>query len=118
MKSFLMGNDMKTLVRLAVAAGLLISAGAASAATTPVHPSHMTCQEFLSLDQVQQPKIIYWTEGASQKGGSTKGVFDIATVDSLIPVVVEQCKSSPTASLWSKIDSSWHKLEADMKRHL
>jgi acid stress chaperone HdeA len=108
---------MKTLVRLSVAAGLLISASAASAATKPVQPSRMTCQEFLSLDQVQQPKIIYWTQGANPKGGS-KGVVDIATVDSLIPVVVEQCKSSPRASLWSKIDSSWHKLEADVKRHL
>ncbi len=109
---------MKTSLTLVLAAGLLLPVGAASAAANPVHPSRMTCQEFLSLDQVQQPKIIYWTEGANHAGNPKNGVIDIATIDNLVPVVVEQCKSSPSSSLWSKIDSSWHKLEADVKRHL
>ncbi len=105
-------------VTVVLGAGLMLCAGASSAATKTFHPSRMSCQEFLSLDQVQQPKIIYWTEGANHKGTSKNAVIDIDTVDNLVPVVVEQCKSSPRASLWSKIDSSWHKLEADVKRHL
>jgi len=109
---------MKTLLAMAAFGGVLALAGAPSAMAAPSHGTDMTCKDFLTYDQVQRPKVIYWAEGVQTKGKPQDAVIDIASTDQVIPIIVQQCKAEPTASLWVKMDESWHRFEADVKRHL
>lgn len=88
----------------------------ATAATT--HQASMTCREFLSLNTVERPKVVYWAEGVKHAGKPRDAVIDIADVDQIIPVVVERCTDAPQASFWKKLDEAWHNVEADVKKHL
>jgi hypothetical protein len=78
----------------------------------------MTCQEFLSLDDVTRPKVVYWAEGLNHRGKPEDAVVDVAETDRLVPVIVEQCRAAPKASFWKKLKTSWDHLEASVKKDL
>ena len=91
-------------------------AGASEAA--PAHRSSMTCREFLSLDEVTRPKVVYWAEGLNHKGNPEDAVVDIDATDRLVPVLVDQCRVAPQASFWDKLKASWNHFEASLRDHL
>jgi hypothetical protein len=49
-------------------------------------PTTMTCKEFLALDEVIKPKVVYWAEGFDKKGKPDQVIFDIASIDHYYPV--------------------------------
>lgn len=109
---------MQRSVLLAVTASLLAGAIASAASAAPAYKAGMTCQEFLSLDTVQQPKVVYWVEGLKDKGKWRDAVVDTVATDQVVPMVIEQCKAKPQASFWQKLDLSWRKFETSVKQHL
>jgi len=97
---------MKSAITIAVLGGVMLSAGITSTvlAATPTHkPVKMTCEEYVMLDDVAKPKMVYWAEGFNQKGKAEDAVVDIAATDELVPVLVDECKETPKASFWDKI---------------
>jgi acid stress chaperone HdeA len=74
------------------------------AAAAPA-PSRMTCEQFVMLDDVAKPKVVYWAEGfnVASDGGATDAVVDIETTDKLVPVLVTECNATPKLTLWQKI---------------
>ena len=97
---------MKSTIMMAVLSGVLLTAGFAPAvlAATPTHkPARMTCEEYVMLDDVVKPKVVYWAEGFNQKGKEDDAVVDIAATDKLVPILVDECKETPKASFWEKI---------------
>jgi hypothetical protein len=65
---------MKSTITMAVLSGVLLSSGMTSTAlaATPTHkPAKMTCEEYVMLDDVVKPKVVYWAEGFNKKGGSS-----------------------------------------------
>ncbi len=103
-------------------AGMLVGASilaplASANAATPRRAT-MTCQEFLSLDEVTRPKVLYWAEGVNHKGKPEDAVIDVDATNRLVPVIVQECKATPHASFWQKMDAEWHKIEGDVKRHM
>jgi hypothetical protein len=95
---------MTTKVTMAIATGVLLS----TAMTTPVlaaapKPAKMTCEEFVALDDVVRPKVVYWAEGFSKKGKPVDSVVDVDETDRLVPVLVKECKETPKATFWQKI---------------
>ena len=105
------------LARLAVLAVATMTALAgtaladdSAAKSKKLKPSKMTCQDFLELDEVSQPKVIYWAEGFNQKGNTDDVTFDTDTTDHLVPVMVEVCKKEPTASFWKKTKAEFKKI--------
>jgi len=112
---------LKKLVAFAAVGGMLGIANGATAAApapAPAHKAGMTCEEFLSLDTVTQPKIVYWVEGVKHKGKWHDAVIDTVSTDQVIPIVVEKCKAAPKASFWQKLDASWNNFEAWGKKHI
>ena len=95
-----------------------VAAGVPTAAMSAEHRASMTCREFLSLDEVQRPKVVYWAQGLNHKGKPADAAIDIVSTDQLVPLVVEQCTSAPTASFWDKLDASWRHLETTLRSHL
>jgi hypothetical protein len=97
---------MKSTITMAVLSGVLLTAGFAPAvlAATPTHkPARMTCEEYVMLDNVAKPKVVYWAEGFNQKGKAEDAVIDMAATDKLVPILVDECQKTPKASFWEKI---------------
>lgn len=94
---------MKSIVTMAVLSGVLLSTTMTSSvlAATP-KPAKMTCEEFLLLDDVVKPKVVYWTEGFNHKGKPVDAVVDIDAIDKLVPVLVTECQKTPKATFWQK----------------
>jgi hypothetical protein len=97
---------MKSTISIAVLSGVLLSAGMTSTvlAATPTHkPAKMTCEQYVMLDDVVKPKVVYWAEGFNKKGKAQDAVVDIAATDKLVPILVDECQKTPKASFWEKI---------------
>jgi|SRR5665213_1131646 len=118
---------MKQLSRLATVAICAAIAGAAVADTPPptssmamsattrdakhaksakaVKPTEMTCEEFLSYDEVTRPEIVFLSEGLKGKAKAKDTVVDVDRIHTLVPVLIEDCKNEPKASFWQKLKS-------------
>jgi hypothetical protein len=83
----------------------------ASAAPKPVAaapaPAKMTCTDFVALEDVVKPKLVYWAEGFDKGDRATDAVVDIDETDRRVPVLVQECRETPKLTLWEK-----------MKKHL
>jgi len=71
--------------------------------TKAVKPAEMTCEEFLSYDEVTQPQIVFLSEGLQGKGKAKDAVVDLDRINTLVPVVIEECRSEPKSSFWQKL---------------
>ena len=95
---------MKSTVALAVLGGIVLSA----AMTSPVlaatrKPARMTCEQFVALDDVVRPKVVYWAEGFNHKGKAVDAAVDIDATDKLVPILVTECRKNPKASFWHEV---------------
>ena len=90
---------------MAVLSGVLLSATMISPVVAETHkPATMTCEEFVALDDVVQPKVVYWNDGfINNKGKRVDAVVDIEATDQLIPVLITECQKTPKASLKEKL---------------
>lgn len=68
-----------------------------------VKPTEMTCEEFLSYDEVTRPEIVFLSEGMKGKAKAKDTVVDVDRISTLVPVLVEDCKNEPKASFWQKL---------------
>ncbi len=86
----------------------------APASTTKSHkavtPLKMSCQEFVELDEVSQPQVVYWSEGFTKKGKPSNATIDMDTTNQLLPVLVEDCTKEPKSSFWSKVKMEFKKV--------
>jgi len=95
---------MKSNVTIAVLSGVLLTATMISPVFAAPHkPAKMTCEEFVTLDDMVKPKVVYWAEGFNHKGKPINATVDIDATDKLVPVLVTECRKTPKASFWQKI---------------
>jgi acid stress chaperone HdeA len=108
---------MNNLALLAI--GLSVAVAAAAMAETPattdkvamtsvkpvkaIKPAELTCEEFLSYDEITRPQIVYWSEGLNGKGKPEDAVIDVERTNRLVPVLVEDCTKEPKSSYWQKM---------------
>lgn len=85
-------------------------AKAEKAAVKGPKPAKMTCEDFIALDEVSKPKLVYWAEGFNRKGKPDDAVFDVDTTDRLVPVLVEVCTKAPKESFWKKAKEEFKKI--------
>jgi len=103
------------LITLGLCVLATTAALADSAATTPqsaksIKPTTLTCEEFLSYDEVTRPQIVYWSEGMNRKGKPEDAVIDVERTNRLVPVLVEDCTKEPSASYWAKMKQEFKKI--------
>jgi hypothetical protein len=63
----------------------------------------MTCEEFLALDDVVKPKIIYWADGYNRKGKPEELEIDTGKMDMLVPVLIKECVKTPHEIFWKVV---------------
>ena len=74
------------------------------------NPVKMTCEDFLALEDVAKPKVVYWAEGFDRKGKAEDATVDLETTDRLVPVIIEVCQKEPKASFWKKVKAEFKKV--------
>lgn len=74
------------------------------------NPVKMTCEDFLTLEDVAKPKVVYWAEGYDRKGKAEDATVDVETTDSLVPLIIEVCQKEPKASFWRKMKAEFKKV--------
>jgi hypothetical protein len=75
-----------------------------------IKPTALTCEEFLSYDEVTRPQIVYWSEGMNRQGKPEDAVIDVDRTNRLVPVLVEDCTKEPSASYWTKMKQEFKKI--------
>jgi HdeA/HdeB family len=96
---------MKVSSTLTVITGLLLSTSMISPVLAAQHkPATMTCEEFLAVDDVVQPKVVYWNDGfIDNEGKWVDPVLDIEETDQLIPILITECQKTPKVSMKEKL---------------
>ncbi len=94
---------------------------AAPPATKAVVPArkkalgNWTCDEFLALETDYQPKVVYWAT-AQAKGGKDNSFIDIEGSERVVPMVIDECKKTPSGSFLQKLRDAWRSIEAEAKK--
>lgn len=101
---------MKSYVLIG-AAVLASTAAFADANKKPV--SKWTCEEFLAVEGDFQPKVIYWASGQAK---GKPGVVDVEGAEKIVPVVIDECKKTPSNSFLQSLKNAWRSVEAEAKK--
>ena len=74
---------MKSIITLTLMTGVMLTTTVSplALAATTQKPATMTCEEFVVLDDVVKPKVVYWAEGYNRKGKPVDAVVDVAATD-------------------------------------
>jgi acid stress chaperone HdeA len=70
----------------------------------------MSCGDFVSIDDAEKPKIIYWAEGLSHQGKTEDAYVDVGDTDRLVPIMVGECSKEPKESFWTKFKAEIKKI--------
>jgi hypothetical protein len=96
----------------AISSGILLSTAISTPVLADTHkPADMTCEQFLMLDDVVRPKVVYWAEGFDKKGKPDEVIFDVEKTDNYYPVLVTECSKAPKDKLVStmkKLNTEQH----------
>ena len=77
----------------------------------------MKCDEFVALDDVVKPKVVYLAEVFNKKGKPT-GLANVQETDNLAPVLVDEWKQTPKCSLLQKINQHFRVISRQVEAHL
>jgi hypothetical protein len=86
--------------------------GAAPSPAAPaklVAPGRLSCEEFLMYDEITRPQIIYWSLGSAHKGRAGGEIIDVARTNTLVPILVDDCRREPKISFWHEFKSEFKK---------
>ena len=84
----------------------LAAAQAASAQTTiKVSPAKMTCADYVSVDEVYRPALVYWVAGVDKLGVKETDTMVVDTAHPVAETVAEACTQDPQAPFMSKVRS-------------
>ena len=113
----LTSNEVKGGEKLQLAAGAHKGAAhpAATHKTAAKKPlSKMTCEDFVGLDESFQPKAVYWAVGYGKGGKPDADEAAVEGVETVVPIVIQECRKAPKESFWKKVEGEWKKLEAKL----
>jgi hypothetical protein len=113
----LTSNEVKPGEKIHVAAGgekgaVHPAATHKAAAKKPL--AKMTCEDFVELDESFQPKAVYWAVAYGKGGKPEADEVAVEGVETVVPVVVQECKKAPKESFWAKVKAEWKKVEAKL----
>ncbi len=108
----LTSNEVKTGQKIHVGSTAHKSAAHHAAAKKPL--AKMTCEDFVALDESFQPKAVYWAVAYGKGGKPEAEAVDVEGVESVVPVVIQECQKAPKESFWQKVEAEWKKFEAKL----
>ena len=91
-----------------IVAGVLASLSISTVVHAATPSTKVTCEEFIQLDEVSRPKLVYWLDGFDRHGNAIESV-DFDQNDRMVPVLVEECTKTPKHLLVKKIKDAHKK---------
>ncbi|MCC8403142.1 HdeA family protein [Paraburkholderia sp. MMS20-SJTN17] len=81
---------------------LLLAQPTLGQTSKPMSPAKMTCEDFVAVDDVYRPTLVYWVAGVDKLGirETDTMVADTATP---IGVIVDACKKTPKVAFKTKV---------------
>jgi acid stress chaperone HdeA len=95
---------MKSMKVLAILACLFV-AQAASAQEKQLSPAKMTCADFVAVDEVYRPALVYWVAGVDKLGVSETDTMVVDTAHPVGEMVAQECRKDPHAPFMKKVRS-------------
>ncbi|TCG09798.1 HdeA [Paraburkholderia steynii] len=83
----------------------LVAAQAASAQEKTVTPAKMTCADYVSVDEVYRPALVYWVAGVDKLGIKETDTMVVDTAHPIAETVAEACTKDPQTPFVSKVRS-------------
>jgi LysM repeat protein len=108
----LKANNKLTSNEVGAGQKLSVRSAAKPAAKKPL--ARMTCEDFLGLDENFQPKAVYWAVAYGKHGTPDAEAMDVDSVETIVPVVIDECKKVPKESFWQKVETQWDKLVKEL----
>jgi acid stress chaperone HdeA len=108
----LKANNKLTSNEVEAGQKLSVRSTAKPAAKKPL--AKMTCEDFLGLDESFQPKAVYWAVAYGKHGTPDAEAMDVDGVETVVPVVIDECKKAPKESFWQKVEAQWDKLVKEL----
>ena len=96
---------MKAVAKILPVLICLVVAQAASAQEKKVSPAKMTCADYVAVDEVYRPALVYWVAGVDKLGVKETDTMVVDTAHPVGETVVEACTKDPHASFVSKVRS-------------
>jgi acid stress chaperone HdeA len=94
-----------TSIKILTVVVSLFVAHAASAQEKPLSPAKMSCADFVSVDEVYRPALVYWVAGVDKLGVKETDTMVVDTAHPVGEAVVEECRKNPHAPFMSKVRS-------------
>ncbi|WP_109481249.1 HdeA/HdeB family chaperone [Paraburkholderia sp. C35] len=79
------------------------AAQTASAAQTKVSPAKMTCADYVSVDEVYRPALVYWVAGVDKLGVKETDTMVVDTAHPVSETVAQACEKDPQTPFKSKV---------------
>jgi acid stress chaperone HdeA len=95
---------MKYIKAMAIVA-CLFAAHAASAQEKQLSPAKMSCADFVAVDEVYRPALVYWVAGVGKLGVKETDTMVVDTAHPVGEAVVEECRKDPHVRFMSKVRS-------------
>ncbi|MFM0201853.1 HdeA/HdeB family chaperone [Paraburkholderia fungorum] len=83
----------------------IAAAQAASAQEKKVSPVKMTCADYVAVDEMYRPALIYWVAGVDKLGIKETDTIVVDTAHPVSETVAQACTEDPQASFVSKVRS-------------
>ncbi|MFL9966977.1 HdeA/HdeB family chaperone [Paraburkholderia sediminicola] len=94
---------MNTIKAAVFVIGVALSASCLADANKEMKPAKMTCQDFLVMDDVYKPQMVYWMDGYNNKGKMQPEDVVMVGQDETVAALVEECKKTPKQSFAQKV---------------
>jgi acid stress chaperone HdeA len=78
-------------------------AQAAIAQEKKVSPAKMSCSDYVAVDEVYRPALVYWVAGVDKLGVKETDTMVVDTAHPVAEMVAEECTKDPHASFMSKV---------------
>ena len=104
-------DEVKTGEKLALAPTADSKTAAPHQSATHKPLAKLTCEDFVGLDESFQPKAIYWAAAYGKHGASEGDVLDVEGIETVVPVIVDECQKTPKESFWEKVKAEIKKIE-------
>ncbi len=100
--------------------GVALSASCLADANKEMKPAKMTCQDFLMMDDVYKPQMVYWMDGYNNKGKDATPKMSSWSVrtQETVAALVEECKKTPKQSFAQKVKYFFSHGHTPISKHL
>jgi len=98
-------RDVNTSKAAVCLIGITLSVSCLADANKEMKPAKMTCQDFIVMDDVYKPQMVYWMDGYNNKGKLQTEDVVMVGQDETVAALVEECKATPKQSFAKKVKS-------------